>query len=83
MAAFAAGILRRLLAGSDAFEMRIPEEAEPNIRMAGLADRASEVRVRRLVGKTAACEDVKGSSNYGKFQRYPETVAQVSQSCSV
>jgi hypothetical protein len=47
MASFAARPRGWLLAGCDAFEMRVLVEVEPDVRMAGFADSASQVARRR------------------------------------
>ena len=48
--AFAAGIGRSFFSGSNALEMRVFVEPEPDIGVAGLADHASDVSVLCRIG---------------------------------
>ena len=50
MTSLAACIFRLLFAGSDALEMRVLIEPEPNIRVAGLTNHASHKPVRAAIG---------------------------------
>ena len=53
VAAFAAGILGFLFFAGNAFEVRVFVEAEPDVRVAGFANRASDIRTGRGLGLRA------------------------------
>ena len=54
VAPLTAGVLRLLRAGSDALEVGILEEPEPDIGVASLADHASHEGIRRSIGRQDA-----------------------------
>jgi hypothetical protein len=54
VAALASGVRRRLLPGGNALEMGVLVKREPDVRMASLADHASDETVLRISGNSRA-----------------------------